>query len=285
MTHQEFMSLRGGYRQHNKTPDERLLVRNHTTSYLAADMPSDFDWRKENPKFVTPVKDQAFCGSCWAFALTSVSESHYAIQNQRVAVQLPEQFVVDCTWSSFDFGPDGKAGDGDFGCDGGESGHAALEIVQKFAGKFPAARSYGAALSVDGFCQPIAHMDIGAILTGWVDVPSGSDRALMDALYSQGPVAVGIMVPDEMTYYDSGIMNAPSGTCDPMKIDHLVAAVGFGVCDRHGTPYWQVRNSWSTYWGEQGYVRIAQGLHDQCVSFAAGYPLVARDAGVLVTFV
>ena len=50
--------------------------------------------------------------------------------------------------------------------------------------------------------------------------------------------------------------------------DHAVTVVGYGT--ENNVPYWLVKNSWGTYWGEGGYFRIKRnakmcGIGDECV--------------------
>ena len=41
-----------------------------------------------------------------------------------------------------------------------------------------------------------------------------------------------------------------------MALDHEVLLVGFGVDGRTGLPYYKLKNSWGTSWGEGGFMRI-----------------------------
>ena len=56
-------------------------------------LPESVDWRTRG--VVTPVKFQGFCGSCWAFASTTVLESHIALQTN-VLYTLSVQELVSC---------------------------------------------------------------------------------------------------------------------------------------------------------------------------------------------
>jgi len=41
-----------------------------------------------------------------------------------------------------------------------------------------------------------------------------------------------------------------------------VTVVGWGEDERTETKYWIVKNSWGTWWGENGYFRIIRGLNE-----------------------
>lgn len=88
---------------------------------------------------------------------------------------------------------------------------------------------------------------------------------MKNEIYSRGPIACGIMVTDDFVKYDGGIYQEQS---DFPIINHEVSVVGWGQ-DASGTEYWIVRNSWGTYWGEDGYARVKMyennlGLETDC---------------------
>jgi len=274
MTREEVLGFRGGkaktLRSERRTPEQQQFVRMHAPS-RTNDLPKNFDWRTARPGVVGPVKDQAMCGSCWTYGLTGPIESIQAIRTGKLTL-VPEQFVLDCTWTT----GTGSSGSNS-GCDGGDSDIGALEIVRKFGGVIPTSQAYGSYLSINGFCKDTRLMDVGAKLTGWVDIKARDEQALMQALVSQGPISLSIMVPDDMLFYDSGVLRVASCKRDPKQIDHSVVLVGFGT-DEQGGDYYVVRNSWSMYWGDEGYIKIARGDLDCCVTCEPGYPEVAVAA-------
>jgi len=275
MTRDEVMSFRGGKakttRNQRRSEDHKKYVRSYEALVPPPlPLPENWDWRSAQPGVVGPVKDQAMCGSCWTYGITEPIESAVAIHTlSSFVVELPEQFVLDCTWTN----GTGASGSNS-GCDGGDSDVGALEIVRKFGGIIPTAKAYGQYLAVNGFCRDISLMDVGAKITGWVDIKSRDQTGVMQALYNQGPLSIGIQVPEDMLYYDTGVLQVADCAHNSSTIDHAVTLVGYGIAET--VKYWLVRNSWSTYWGDVGYIKIARGDADCCVSCEAGYPEIAE---------
>ena len=76
---------------------------------------------------------------------------------------------------------------------------------------------------------------------------------------ARGPLSV-LLDATGLQYYQKGVWD-PNGwfSCksDGTDLDHAVLLVGWGVDD--SKPYWLVKNSWGSSWGENGYFRIARG--------------------------
>lgn len=86
---------------------------------------------------------------------------------------------------------------------------------------------------------------------GYKNIASGDPNAHIAALQT-APISVAVAA-SSITFqlYRGGIMS--STTCGT-SLNHAVNLVGYGT--ENGTPYWIVRNSWGTNWGESGYFRV-----------------------------
>jgi len=107
-----------------------------------------------------------------------------------------------------------------------------------------------------------------------VNVTQSSELALQDAVATFGPVSVAIdAAHPEFEYYSSGVYYNPNCKNDVDSLDHEVLVVGYGT--DNGQDYWLVKNSWSTYWGDQGYIKMARNKGNNCgIATQATYPLV-----------
>jgi len=213
------------------------------------------DWSTTD--YVTAVKDQGSCGSCWAFSTTGGMEGAYYLKNQQ-QVSFSEQQLVSCDTES-----------GDMGCNGGLMDNAFGYI--KTAGlcaesDYPYASGSGSAPKCDSSCTPVD----GTVGITFTDVANSED-ALATAV-TQQPISVAVDADFHWQLYKSGIMTHISGT----QLDHGVLAVGYGEEDGNG--FWKIKNSWADGWGESGYIRIARSdqKNGPCgITSSASYPTLA----------
>jgi len=75
----------------------------------------------------------------------------------------------------------------------------------------------------------------------------------MQSALNERPLAVSIEA-DRTAFqtYQSGVLSSGCGT----QLDHAVLAVGSGT--ENGQDYWLIKNSWSTSWGDKGYIKLAK---------------------------
>ena len=256
----DFKSLYQGIYYKNKAHNEK----NIPTFPLVS--PSTIDWR--DTKLVGPIKDQAQCGSCWAFSAVSSLEGQVAkvLGN---SVSLSEQEMVDCV-------KDVKSPDGTqsccYGCNGGEM----YSVYQYLNNKEDDTETEYPYIAKDGDCNLKPSNLSNVVVKDYVSLPSRDEETLMKAVSSQGPISVGVDANLDWQLYHSGIYNpkeSPSGcSSDISEQDHGVSVVGYGV--ENQTEYWIVRNSWGKTWGEEGYMRLVKGQNACGIANSAIYPIV-----------
>ncbi|XP_015586901.1 digestive cysteine proteinase 1 [Cephus cinctus] len=212
----------------------------HNVKQELADIPNSMDWTLYGA--VTPVKDQSVCGSCWSFGTTGAVEGAYFLKYGKL-VRLSQQALIDCSW-----------GFGNNGCDGGED-FRSYQWIMKHGG-LPTEEDYGDYLGQDGYCH-IQNVTKTAKINGFVNVTSGDPNALKIAIAKHGPVSIAIDASHKtFSFYSNGIYYDSSCGNTEESLDHAVLAVGYGTIN--GKEYWQVKNSWSNYWGNDGYILMAQ---------------------------
>lgn len=217
-------------------------------------IPDFFDWRSVGGKnYITSVKDQGQCGSCWAFGAVATleGEANAYYNNPAINLDMAEQDLVSCFLPR---DPITKGG----GCDGAPSGqiknifsqyYKNTGIAQEIA--FPYRATNRACSAKASNWQTNAWKTLGyqqVDLTG--DMQSRINN-IKQAVVNYGPVEVGMLVYYDFFYYTSGIYQHTSVN---LAGGHAVTVVGFGKYD--GRDYYIIKNSWGSSWGENGYFRI-----------------------------
>lgn len=239
-----------------RVPMMRPKERKHMKAFRTA-VPTSVDWVSVGA--VTPVKNQEQCGSCWAFSTTGAVEGAWFLA-KRELVSLSEQQLVDCSTAQ-----------GNQGCNGGLMDYGFQYIISN--GGITTEAEYPYTATGPNTCEA-SGKPVAATLSGYQDVPTNSDAALMAAIAKQ-PVSVAVEADQGVfQFYSGGVMTGACGTA----LDHGVLAVGYGT-DASGGDYYKVKNSWGADWGEEGYIRLGRGSafapNGQCgILMSASYPTV-----------
>jgi len=245
VTYNEFASLKCGYSAEGLFG----LPKWDSTCYTCKrfpqndSLPQSIDWVTRGA--LNPVRNQKRCGSCWAFSTISGAEAAIFIGSGYLP-QLSEEELVQCAHSA------GR------GCLGGEM-QAAYSWILNSQNGFVDNRidyPYSSGNGQTGKCQKGALKHDRGRLSGAVSINyfENVDEDLMrEAVAKVGPLSVGINAR-YLHHYKGGILDPEVCTS---SLNHGVVIVGYGI--ENNTPYWKIRNSWSSSWGESGYFRIKRG--------------------------
>jgi len=217
--------------------------------------PDAIDWSTRGA--TTPVKDQGICGDCWAFSAVEGVESALFMSTGKL-VGLSEQQVTSCDTV-------------DLGCHGGDPANAfeyimeagGLALQVDYPDTSPASGDTGECAWDASKAAVVADYNyaIPPCVEGWCD---GQDEdALAAAVAEHGPLSVCVNAATWPTVGDEGKLwtteEVWTGDCphSAADLDHCVQLVGY---DRTApTPYWKIRNSWTSQWAEQGFLRLPFG--------------------------
>jgi len=254
-----------------------------TLSRSDVELPASVDWRDAG--IVTKIKNQGDCGSCWAFSAVTAMEGLYNLANngsidaactsmcgKKTKVRCCDfsvQEIVDCT-----------AGGVVENCtNGGDMQDAFRSIAQERSGAIVLSKDYpytsGKGKS-PGQCHTASKPTVQTKISGYMNVTSGDESALKEAVASHGVVSVGIDAGHAgFQYYDEGVYSEPFCYKTYKGINHGVAVVGYGADD--GASYWLIKNSWGTDWGMNGYIEFARDNDNMCaIATDASFPVIKK---------
>jgi len=216
-------------------------------------LPKSFDAREQWSRCsqIFEPLDQGQCGSCWAFGATKSFGCRLCIAtNGTTNVILSEQEMVSCNLYGLE------------GCSGGEP-VSAMRYIAEYG--LPTAKCVPYTSGKDGTVPSCVTqcVDGSPWKTYYASLLSLrwhlSVNAVMESIYTQGPVEACFTVYNDFMYYKSGVYTHVTG--DQLG-GHCIVLLGWGTTE-NGTDYWIAQNSWGNDWGLKGFFWIKKGS-DEC---------------------
>lgn len=236
-------------------------------------LPQSFEWSNMNGvNYLTKNLNQhipVYCGSCWAHGSVSALADRIKIMRKAAwpDINLSIQFLLNCQMGG--------------SCNGGDH-LATYKAIQEYGSiPYDDCMIYQACSSDSkedgcknkelfectptnicktcdtfsargGSCTPIMQYPNATIAS--FGAVKGSTN-MMTEIYKNGPIACGINA-EEIVDYEGGVLDLPYKL---KTINHIISVVGWGYDEALHKQYWTIRNSWGSYWGELGFMRLVLG--------------------------
>jgi C1A family cysteine protease len=229
-------------------------------------LPQEFDWRDYNGHaYIGPIRDQAPCGSCWAFGACAAAEGTYnwamGLSDGNCA-DFSESYLMWCLGSilpySDHFGGCNNGADYDY--------YELLALTQ--AGTTPrdgvcTESNFPYQSTAPASCSPyLAYPRV--LFESWHRVPCNDIDAIKTAIMTYGVVDAAVLTTSAFSSYAGGFYQDDNNTCNASPCyyattDHAISLVGWDdnyEWNSQTAGVWILRNSWGTSWGDNGYMYI-----------------------------
>jgi hypothetical protein len=234
---QEFKEQNCGVKMESIPRIKRAAPQYYSAIPPCTSYPTNFSWVDLGK--VQAIKNQQSCGSCYIFASLGVLESAVAIKYGILPPRYSEQHNLDCITK---------------GCNGGWF----TDVWSQTTNGVVPAVNYKDYTAVKGTtCNTIVQKDNRATVDIWYQLPENNEAAAICYLKNNGPLWAAIWVSDDFQFIGpNGVYDNPDKYCigNATKVNHAVMLVGYGTT-LAGVPYWLVRNSWDTTWGDFFFVK------------------------------
>ncbi len=272
-----------------KVPDNLLttehanLIRQKFIIFADIPIPDSFSWREKLGGKILPVQDQGNCGDCWAYSTTATLADRYAIKFGIPAPDLSVLWTVTNTKYYLNKSTDHYA------CEGGRPVDAVtlfqnmgsklndcwpMSMIDSKSNIFPQALMTLGENCCWNCCEnttsankiyrsgPARYLSNTKAFSN-ADITKNIQLEIMN----HGPVTAGFQVFTDFYYYwqncqedDVYIKNSvPIPVENKIEGWHAVEIVGWGK-NQKGIRFWEVKNSWGLYGGNNGYCKIGFSL-------------------------
>ena len=206
-------------------------------------IPNEFNWHDKG--FVTSVRNQGHCNSCYVFSTVAAMESQYMINVEKKEIDFSEQAILNCMFTKYSHG-----------CYAGDLEDPVLRMINVGV----TLEKYAPYEQRTNQCK---NFPIFMKANGYCFFDDFKDELIKRMILRNGPAVVALN--DNQFHYLKGPFN---GKCKNSYPNHTLLLVGWNE------KYWIIKNSWSTNWGVDGYLYLPINGSNCGINFVFGQIIV-----------
>ena len=227
-----------------------------------SNVPESFDSREKWPlcESIREIRNQAKCGSCWAFSAATVMSDRICIaSDQKIQTRVSPEDVLACCFSCGN------------GCSGGFPSAAWFYFVNNgvvsgnnFADVTMCKPYTVDPLKNESSVTPQCKRSCANGKPYFEDKVYAKNAYLLVGeeqfkaeISKNGPISASFTTYEDLKAYKSGVYKHTVGKA---RGGHAIRIIGYG--SENGEPYWIIANTWSEKWGEQGFFRMKRGINE-----------------------